>query len=72
MKVYDVHLTFAMLMTEQPLVVLLNQKLAKRPCNYNCFRDFELVKCVDMEGCLSKKSIHINGSFVHAIALALW
>ena len=25
-----------------------------------------------MEGYLSKKSIHINESFVHAIALALW
>ena len=27
---------------------------------------------VYMEGYLSKKSIHINESFVHAIALALW
>ena len=26
----------------------------------------------DLEGYLSKKSIHINESFVHAIALALW
>ena len=25
-----------------------------------------------MEGYLSKKSIHINESFLHAIALALW
>ena len=25
-----------------------------------------------MEGYLSKKSIHINESYVHAIALALW
>ena len=25
-----------------------------------------------MEGYLSKKSIHINMAFVHAIALALW
>ena len=25
-----------------------------------------------MEGYLSKKYIHINESFVHAIALALW
>ena len=27
---------------------------------------------LSMEGYLSKKSIHINESFVHAIALALW
>ena len=27
---------------------------------------------VGIEGYLSKKSIHINESFVHAIALALW
>ena len=26
----------------------------------------------NFEGYLSKKSIHINESFVHAIALALW
>ena len=27
---------------------------------------------LDMEGYLSKKSIHINESFVHALALTLW
>ena len=33
---------------------------------------FSANPCFTMEGYLSKKSIHNNESFVHAIALALW
>ena len=38
-----------------------------------CINDIsKTITARSMEGYLSKKSIHINESFVHAIALALW
>ena len=50
----------------------LNSMKSYDKTNMKSFHNYRSSLTLNMEGYLSKKSIHINELFVHAIALALW